>query len=106
MKKPFDGNMYFTMLQKMVSPPPSDDLMDAQLVHMIKSFIKDDLKTSVEIWNFYKHLLDLTVRYALGSGFIVKLLDLEPFYEPPNGGYNSADSSMDNAPWRLNEQPI
>lgn len=99
-KKKFDTKLYLGLLNKMIDPLPSDDVMDNKLVKMIQYFLKSNDKTDIGVWNFYKQALDACVHSCLGSSFILTLLDLEPYYEAPIGSYNYGDRSIEDAPWR------
>jgi hypothetical protein len=103
MSKPFDNDAaqtYVTILKKTVESPPSDRIMDAELVKMHSDFCAAGDFSPVAVWNHYKKTLDFTVRYAWGSSFVVKLLDIEPYFDPPVGGFAQRDHSIDSAPWR------
>lgn len=94
---------YWAILSKMINPPPSDYVMDGGLVAMIQTHL-DAHKNVPEpkvVWNTYKELLDHVVRFSWGSSFVVKLLDLEPFYVAPEGSYAQEDESIRSAPWRI-----
>jgi hypothetical protein len=100
---PFDDDAartYVEILKKMVEAPPSDRVMDAGLVKLFGDFCSAGDFSPVAVWNHYMKALDFTVRYAWGSSFIIKLLDIEPFYDAPTGGYAQRDHSIDSAPWR------
>jgi hypothetical protein len=97
-----------SLLAQMVSPPPSDRVMASSLIKKIILFLDQEANSDseidpVKIWNFYKELLDETVRYSLGSSFVVKILNLEPCFEPPKGSYSETFQNMSEAPWRQNK---
>lgn len=98
--KDFDLLFGLELLEKMVTPPPSDDMLDGTIVRRIQDFLASKPTDVVVVWNFYKEMLDLIVHGSLGSGFIVRIFDLEAFLKAPVGAYAQADGSINQAPWR------
>jgi hypothetical protein len=85
-------------------PGVSTDCVDEAAKKMVAEFLtKPELHNAVGVWNFCKELLDWGAYGALFSPFEMTALDLERSYDPPVGGYNYADGSLDQAPWRLEE---
>lgn len=103
-KRSFDETCtgtYLGVLQKIASDPPSSSTLDPFIVSKIQAYLDaPEVKTSVSVWNEYKYLLDLVVRYAAGSSFILKLLDLESFFTAPFGAFSEEAKNMHEAPWR------
>lgn len=100
-RAPFVSEQYRGLLGKIASNPPSEDVIAASLVAEVRAIVaRLDVMSDTDVWNEYKRLLDLVVRYALAAPAIQTLLDLEQHYVPPVGGYAQADGSINNAPWR------
>lgn len=79
-----------------------DSNLDESLRKQIKDWLSINPQPSpTQVWNFYKEILDLSVRYALVSNFYLTLFNLESYYLPPEGGYNQKDGTILKAPWRL-----
>lgn len=100
-KNTFDesaGVFYTELLQKMVDPPPSENMLSENEVQNIHRFCEHP-HTNVEVWNFFKEMLDNTVHYG-GHPIMLKVFDLEAYYVAPVGGFNQADGSISTAPWR------
>mgnify|MGYP006348263993 FL=1 len=92
---------YRGLLRKMIDPPPSDGVMAAPIVGMIREYVaRLDAMADVDVWNAYKRLLDVVVHTGGGSAFVVRLLDLEAWCDAPEGGYAQADGSIAHAPRR------
>lgn len=104
MQEQFDQAMrdtYYSALQNIVLTPPGSRTLDRSVVTKIQVYLDStEEKTPVSVWNFYKMILDEVVRYALGSGFIIKLLDLEAFFKAPEGSFSQEAGNMASAPWR------
>jgi hypothetical protein len=99
-KKPFDAATWIEALAIIVKNPPPDSVLDTALTKMVQDFVAAGDRDPAAVWNFYKKMLDMMVRYAGGDGFMMKFFDLEPHYAAPAGGYTHADGTMSNAPWR------
>lgn len=102
--KEFDARFGINLLTKMVSPPPSDDMLDGSIVKRIQNFLATSPSDPVIIWNFYMEIRDLVVHGALGTDFIVTVLSLDEFCSAPAGAYNHADGSLAQAPWRQGDR--
>lgn len=81
----------------------SDDAIDNHLRSEIVRFLKEPAAwTDVDVWNFLKEILDIGVHVGGLSGFVIAIIDVEPYYEAPSGpgAYKQEDGSIQNAPWR------
>lgn len=97
-KPDFEVGHWLKMLAALAKAP--DSQIATALSKQMGDFIKEE-HTPVEVWNFYKEMLDMAVRYAGASTFVMWVINLEPFYNPPNGdAYLQSDGSINNAPWR------
>ena len=94
----FRGSVWLSFLADLATAPPSQ--LDPSLAARMKTF-SAETHSDVEIWNFYKEMLDLCVRCAAGAPFVMAALNLEPHYHPPVGALCIHDGSIDKAPWRL-----
>ena len=100
-RQPFVSATWRDIMRSIASDPPSDGMMAASLVAEVRSIVaRLDAMSDADVWNEYKRLLDQVVRYASAAPAIQTLLDLEPHYVPPVGGYAHADGSINDAPWR------
>jgi hypothetical protein len=103
-QKTFDkesAEIYHGLLKKIVGNPPPESILDGSVVKRIQTYVDSfEVKNPVSVWNFYKHMLDLVVRYSLGNGFILSLFDLERSYKAPEGSFSHEAGNMDKAPWR------
>ncbi len=79
----------------------SDEQIDPFIKNMIKEYLaQTERHNPKDTWNLCKELLDQIVHGALATSFEITLLDFEPYYLPPEGGYNHADGSINECPWR------
>lgn len=105
-REKFDQNVsdaYLSILRKIAEDPPSDAVLTPSLVSRIQAFLQDSSpKTPARVWNIYKEILDLTIYSALGSEFLVGLLNLEPFLITPEDAFSHENGNMAQAPWRKN----
>lgn len=104
-RKSFDeenAEFYFGLLVKILEGNLSDRSIDAFVLKRVKEFVALNDKSPVQVWNFYKEMLDMMVHFALASSFFVVLFDLEPYNIKPSGAgvYAQEDGSIENAPWR------
>lgn len=100
-RKEFDSEFWVSILRKILHL--SDNEIDASIRNDINNVLADgDFRPHV-VWNTYKRILDMSVRYSATSSFVMSVIDLEPYYEPPHGGLNQADGSIQSAPWRQAE---
>jgi hypothetical protein len=103
-RKTFDNEfaeIYHGLLKKIVESPPPPSVLDSSVTKRIQIYLDSfEIKNCVSVWNFYKNMLDLVVRYSLGNGFILNLLDLEKIYKAPNGSFSEEAGNMNKAPWR------
>lgn len=103
-RKVFDNEsaeIYHGLLKKMMESPPPSSVLDSSVTKRIQTYLDSfEVKNPVSVWNFYKHMLDLVVRYSLGNGFILSLFDLERSYQAPEGSFSQEAGNMDKAPWR------
>lgn len=103
-KSEFDSKAcesYVKILEEIGQATISSDSIDPSLVKKIQVFLKTTPATSlVDVWNFYKELLDLSVHGALVNGFFLRLFNLEEFFLAPPGSFSQAAGNMDQAPWR------
>lgn len=98
-----EAAMAIGLLSRMVNPPPSDRMMDPELVRHIKEFVSNitpDSPTPVEVWNFCKEMLDYTVRYSWGAPIVLACLNLEARARAPLGSLAQEFGNMNEAPWR------
>ena len=96
------NHLAFLELLKKLADAPSTQL-DRKFAGEISTFLKSKNEsefTDVEVWNYYKYLLDMSVHCGAASGMIVAVLDLEPYYHAPKDGYKQRDGSIERAPWR------
>lgn len=96
----FPAQTYLDLLGKILESPPSDRQLDTGVVNMIRRFMASEDHGPVAVWNFYKQVLDVLVHDSAGSGFFLKLFDLEASYKGPEGSFRQMDHSIDRAPWR------
>jgi hypothetical protein len=99
----FESAVWFTLLEKLVAEAPPDGLLATGIMDMVRDFVRGGETAPVPVWNFYKHVLDMMVHTGGGNGFMLRLFDLEPYYEAPLGSYQQADGSIKRAPWRRSE---
>jgi hypothetical protein len=100
MKKQFEKEYGLVILEHLKNAP--DSQLDISLSKQVKEFLLVEEHTDVEIWNFIKKILDLCVYGGASSSFVIKLLDLEPYFEAPKGGLKLEDNSISTAEWRKN----
>lgn len=98
----FDKDVWVRMLRKIADDPPSDRMLSTEMLATIRAFLAGPERDAAGVWNFYKRLLDDAVHTSGAAPSIIALLDLERFYEAPEGGYVQRDGSIANAPWRQN----
>lgn len=95
---------YWGVLEQIAANPPSDRVIDPKLVSKIQFEVQSkEPRTAVKLWNLYKECLDLSVRYSLTNGFMLRLFDLEGTHLPPEGAFSQHAKNMDQAPWRQEE---
>ena len=99
-KRPFNAETYRELLGKIASDPPGDGVLSSGILELVREHVASGMPNEADVWNAYKHLLDMVVHTSGANGFIMTLLDLEALYAAPAGGYAQADRSISNAPWR------
>lgn len=103
-KVPFDIQTYLEILRIIRNAPRGSRQIDDYILDKIEDYLAAPARerTTVSLWNFYKEMLDWIVYTGGASGFFIKLFDLEPFVEAPEGPgvYKHSDQSIDQAPWR------
>jgi hypothetical protein len=93
---------YLNVLRELTEAPNSQ--FATELAKEVRDWLKLNVApTPADIWNFYKWLLDMCVYCAGGSSFVLRLLDLEPFYLKPEGAFKTFPWRSDmKKTWRTN----
>ncbi len=98
------SELFLDLLHKIVTNPPSDQMIDIQLINFIKEKLKNIplIQREIFTWNLYKEILDNIARYASAAPAIQTLMDLEPYYLPPESPdtFSIKSGNIHLAPWR------
>lgn len=111
MIKPFEPIYvsYLNILKEIVANPPSDAMIDISLIKlMLKRLESDNNPSAVVVWNWYKEFLDVIVHSCCAAPAIHTLMNLEPYYLPPDSPdtFSIKAGNMHLAPWRTNSDSI